>query len=57
VQIGGMQAEVQYAGAAPGLIDGVVQINARVPVGVSGAAVLVVTVGGISSPPVTMAVQ
>jgi uncharacterized protein (TIGR03437 family) len=29
--VGGIPAEVMYAGAAPGLIDGVVQINVRLP--------------------------
>lgn len=31
VLIGGMEAEVLYAGAAPGLVAGVMQVNARVP--------------------------
>ena len=31
VQIGGLNAEVLYAGAAPGLIAGVLQVNCRVP--------------------------
>ncbi|HEX2724357.1 MAG TPA: hypothetical protein VHN20_00905, partial [Beijerinckiaceae bacterium] len=40
VRIGGEEAEVLYAGTAPGLPAGVVQINARVPAGISpGGAV------------------
>lgn len=31
VRIGGLLAEVLYAGAAPGLVAGVVQVNARLP--------------------------
>jgi uncharacterized protein (TIGR03437 family) len=31
VRIGGVGADVLYAGAAPGLVSGVLQINVRVP--------------------------
>lgn len=34
--IGGQPAVVQYAGAAPGFVAGVVQVNLQVPAGVSG---------------------
>jgi hypothetical protein len=34
VMIGGQPAEVIYSGAAPGLVAGVVQVNARVPAGI-----------------------
>jgi uncharacterized protein (TIGR03437 family) len=30
-QIGGEEAEILYAGAAPGEIAGVLQVNARIP--------------------------
>jgi uncharacterized protein (TIGR03437 family) len=52
VQIGGRDADVVYAGAAPALPSGVIQVNARVPDGVQrGADVpLVLTVGDKSSP-------
>jgi uncharacterized protein (TIGR03437 family) len=33
-EVGGRQAQVEYAGAAPGLIAGVTQINVRIPAGV-----------------------
>jgi uncharacterized protein (TIGR03437 family) len=51
VQIGGLDAKVQYAGAAPGLIAGVVQVNALVPLGTpSGPAVpITLTIGQSSS--------
>jgi uncharacterized protein (TIGR03437 family) len=35
VTIGGMPAEVRYAGAAPGLAAGVIQINAVIPAGIT----------------------
>lgn len=45
-QIGGQPAEVLYAGAAPGMVSGVVQVNLRVPAGVSpGAAPVMLQVG------------
>jgi uncharacterized protein (TIGR03437 family) len=34
LNIGGIGAEVLYAGPAPGIVGGVIQINARVPLGV-----------------------
>ena len=60
VTIGGMRAEVLYAGAAPGLVVGLLQVNARVPANVaSGSAVpVILTIGTASSPPgVTLAVR
>ncbi len=52
VTIGGVAAEVQYAGAAPSLVAGVMQVNAVVPAGapVGSAVPVVLTVGGVSSP-------
>jgi uncharacterized protein (TIGR03437 family) len=57
--IGGQPAQVQYAGAAPGAIAGLYQINAVIPQGaVSGAQPVSVTVGGASTQAsVTVAVQ
>ncbi len=58
--IGSVPADVLYAGAAPGLIAGVVQINVRIPVGVTpgAAAQISLTVGGTTTAPgVTVAVQ
>jgi len=49
VTIGGVAAEVQYAGGAPGQIAGVMQVNVVVPGGLSGAVPVVLTVGGVSS--------
>ncbi|MEZ5365103.1 MAG: hypothetical protein R2748_22950 [Bryobacterales bacterium] len=51
VTIGGVPATVDYAGAAPGMTAGVMQVNVRIPMGVQpGAAEVVVTVGRQSSP-------
>jgi len=58
VTVGGVPAEVRYAGGAPGQIAGIMQVNVDVPEGVSGAAPLVLTVGGVPSQSgVTLAVQ
>jgi uncharacterized protein (TIGR03437 family) len=49
VTIGGANATVLYAGAAPGLVAGLMQINVRVPAGVTSSAALVLSIGGASS--------
>jgi uncharacterized protein (TIGR03437 family) len=50
VKINGEPAEVLYKGAAPGIVNGFLQINAKVPAGLSrGPASLVVTIGEASS--------
>lgn len=50
-QIGGQATEVLYAGGAPGIVAGVIQVNLRVPRGsVAGAAIsLLLSVGGSAS--------
>jgi uncharacterized protein (TIGR03437 family) len=60
VQIDGLDAVVEYAGAAPGIVAGVLQVNARIPDSAHpGPSVpVLVKVGGNSSPPgVTVAVK
>lgn len=59
VRIGGKEAEVLYAGAAPTLVAGVFQVNVKIPEGLAaGAQPVVVQVGSASSSPdVTVAVQ
>jgi uncharacterized protein (TIGR03437 family) len=50
VTIGGITATVSYAGSAPGLVEGVLQINAIVPTTISaGTQPIIVTVGNASS--------
>jgi len=47
VRIGGQIAEILYSGQAPGLVDGALQVNARIPAGVpAGDASVVLSVGG-----------
>jgi uncharacterized protein (TIGR03437 family) len=60
VTVGGQPATVTFQGAAPGLIDGVLQLNIRLdPATPSGPAqTLIVTSNGVSSPPTaTVAIQ
>lgn len=60
VQIGGLSAQVIYAGAAPGLIAGVLQVNCTIPQDIAaGEAVPVNLFVGASSSPagVTIAVR
>ncbi|HZT28326.1 MAG TPA: hypothetical protein VFA33_00475 [Bryobacteraceae bacterium] len=58
LQIDGQNADIQYAGAAPGFA-GLMQVNARVPAGIAGggSVPLQLFVGGVSSPRLTVAVQ
>lgn len=56
VTIGGVQAPIEFVGVPSGLV-GVVQINYQVPSGIaSGAQPVVVTVGGVASPPATLTI-
>jgi uncharacterized protein (TIGR03437 family) len=60
VSIDNKPAQVLYAGAAPGLVAGVMQINAVVPANAGAATTdqVVVTIGGIESPTaITITVQ
>ncbi len=51
VTVGGLPAEVQYSGNAPGLVEGVIQVNIRLsPNTPSGSQPVVLTIGGQSSP-------
>ena len=56
--VGGQPAQVQFAGLAPGYA-GVYQVNVIVPPGVAAGATVpvILTVGGFSSAPVTVAIQ
>ena len=59
VLVGGVAAEVLYAGAAPGFVAGVMQLNVRIPEGVEpGDVPAIVIIGGVASQAgVTIAVQ
>jgi uncharacterized protein (TIGR03437 family) len=58
VRIGGLLATVDYFGAAPTLVAGVMQINVEVPAGLpaDSAVPLVVQIGGVNSPAVSIAI-
>jgi uncharacterized protein (TIGR03437 family) len=58
-QVGGATAQVEYAGSAPGLVAGGVQINVKIPPGTAAGNVpIVVLVNGVpSQSPVTVAVH
>ncbi len=45
IQIGGQAANVLYAGAAPGFVAGVLQINVALPAGLSGASQMQINIG------------
>jgi uncharacterized protein (TIGR03437 family) len=59
VTIGGQTADVLYAGGAPGLPAGALQVNARIPSGTaSGKAQVLISIGDTSSQSgVTVAIQ
>lgn len=51
VTMGGVSAPIQYAGAAPGFVAGLIQLNVQVPAGLApgSSAPLVLTIGGAAS--------
>ncbi len=58
VTLGGQPAEVLYAGNAGGEVAGAVQLNLRVPAGITGQVPVVVTIGGqVSQATVTVSVR
>lgn len=56
--VGGLPASVTYAGLAPGFA-GLYQVNIQVPAGAQpdGAVPVVISSGGVATPPVTIAVK
>jgi len=59
-KVGGQPAVVQYAGGAPGMVEGVLQVNLQIPAAsLTGDAVpLVVQVGdSVSQPGITLAIR
>jgi uncharacterized protein (TIGR03437 family) len=49
VQIGGQNAQLVYAGAGPGFVAGVLQVNAQIPTGVTGSVPLQLKIGNAST--------
>ena len=58
VTVNGVPASLDYLGAAPGQVAGMLLFNVEIPTGVPGGAAVpvVLTVGGVASPPVTLSV-
>ena len=52
VRINGVDARVVYAGAAPGLLHGVVQLNVQIPLGIEPSlrSTLEIEIGGAAAP-------
>jgi uncharacterized protein (TIGR03437 family) len=59
VTVGGIPAVVEYAGAAPTLVAGVLQFNVQIPTGVPGgvSVPVVISIGGVASQTVTITVS
>jgi uncharacterized protein (TIGR03437 family) len=59
VQIDGVNADVAYAGSAPGMVSGIFQINVQIPNFFSPPPTvpIVITIGGVSSPTAILAVE
>jgi uncharacterized protein (TIGR03437 family) len=58
--MGGLPCQLNFEGAAPGLVSGVLQINAQVPAGLPPGSAVPVQVGigsANSSPVITLAVR
>jgi uncharacterized protein (TIGR03437 family) len=58
VLIGGVPVTPDYAGVSPGSVVGLLQVNVRIPAGVSGTVPVILNIGGVASRPgVTMAIR
>jgi len=56
--IGGTNANISYAGTVPGSFEGFFEVDATIPAGTpAGENPVVITVGGIASTPVHVAVK
>jgi uncharacterized protein (TIGR03437 family) len=58
--VGGIDAEVQYAGGVPGSVAGLMQVNVKIPESVvpGNSVPVVLRVGGVATrPDVTVAVR
>jgi uncharacterized protein (TIGR03437 family) len=57
VQIGGQTAQVLYAGAAPGFVAGVLQVDVQIPTGIHGSVPLQLTAGSVTTAASTVSVK
>jgi len=59
VQVGGIDADVSYAGAAPGFVQGALQVNFRVPANVpAGENIVILKIGtAVSQPGLSVSVK
>ncbi len=57
--VGGLPANILYSGPAPGLVNGVLQVNLTVPVGLASGpqAVIISVAGGPSQTGITVDVK
>ena len=56
VKIGGVLANVQFAGLAPGLTDGLLQMNIQIPDVPAGELPFDVSVGGVAAATTTISI-
>jgi uncharacterized protein (TIGR03437 family) len=54
--IGSVPAPVSFSGLTPGF-TGLYQVNVQIPANVPPSSSLVITIGGVSSPPVPLATK
>jgi uncharacterized protein (TIGR03437 family) len=50
VQVGGQAAQLAYAGAGPGFVAGVLQVNVQIPKGLTGSLPLQLKIGNATTP-------
>jgi uncharacterized protein (TIGR03437 family) len=50
VQLGGQTAQLAYAGAGPGFVAGVLQVNVQIPQGLTGSLALQLKIGTATTP-------
>ncbi len=56
VKIGGVLANVQFAGLAPGFVDGLLQMNIQIPDVPAGELPFDVSVGGVAAATTTISI-
>jgi uncharacterized protein (TIGR03437 family) len=55
-KIGGITAPVSFSGLTPGFV-GLYQVNVQVPASVPSGSLLIISIGGISAPPVPLSIR